>query len=772
MSGNNLLFLCACTGLVNAVTSIGLGIFVLASKRRSPLVGWFSLFCFSVAYWAIHYYWWLTANSDASALYHIRHAMIGATLIPAVFVNFTLRLIEKSNRAASLLNFVCCTFFLWAIFTPQFISGAEKRMFFPYWPIPGIFFHFLLFYFVVNTFYAHYILWRGLREERGVKRNQIKYVFTGTLLGFLGGSTNYFLWYNIPIPPLLNLLVSLYIIAVAYGIARYKLMDIEVIVRRTLIFTGLLAFVFGVFSAATLVVRELLGYWGADEWWTSAVSIFIIVLGYDPIRNFLVRLTDRHLFQRKYDYQKLLKDASRGISKIENLQHLLSLVVHFITMRMRVKCAAILTKSKEEKGFKLEYTRGFTRDLSAFYLSENSEIIKYLTREKEAIEIEQLKEYISAGNKKKVRGEAPHSYDFERIHQTMSELDAYCCVPSFLGKELKNILVLGDKKSGDGYVSADLNVLFTLAQESAIAIENARLYDEAISKTHELEDINAQLEYAKNLLMKALKETEVANKQLQDTQAQLIHEQKMATLGRLAASVGHEVNNPLTILSMNVSRVLLKLRRNPDLKVSEIVETFDKMEQNIGRIKAVVNTLTGLLKKSEKGKFEPLSLKLILEETLPLVQFQTYLDNLTGTEVEFDVPGNLPLVRGDLERLQEVFLNMFINAYHAMEERQHRRIRVHAQVDSSDDKMIAIYFSDNGKGMTEEIQKKIFNYGFTTKPPGRGSGLGLYMCKYIIELHGGDVSVQSKVGEGTTFIIRLPAASETSEKTSNKMNAG
>lgn len=773
MTGQSLVYLGAYTGLINAVTSIGLGVFVLASKRRSPIVGWFSVFCFSVAYWAMHYYWWLTAGDESAALYHIRHAMLGALVIPAAFVAFSLRLINRKNRLVNFSNLVCCALFVSVIFTPLFIERVEQRMFFPYWPVPGFLFHLLLLFFLLNTCYAHYILWKGMHEARGIQRTQLKYVFTGTLLGFIGGSTNYFLWYNIPIPPFLNLLVSLYIIAVSYGIARYKLMDIEVIVRKTLIFTGLVAFVFGVFSAATLIIREFLSRLGVDQGWSLVVSIFLIVLGYDPIRNMLMRLTDRHFFQRKYDYQKLLKDASRGISKIENLQHLLSLVVHFITMRIRVKNAAILTKQKDEKGFKLEYTRGFTRDLSDFYLSENSEIIKYLTREKEAIEIDLIDEYVSAGNKKKVPGEAPHQYDFERIRHTLLELDAACCIPSFLGKELKNILVLGEKKSGDGYVSADLNVLYTLAQESAIAIENARLYDEAISKTHELEDINAQLEYAKNLLMKALKETEVANKQLQDTQAQLIHEQKMATLGRLAASVGHEVNNPLTILSMNVSRVLLKLRRNPDLKVSEIMDTFDKMEQNIGRIKAVVNTLTGLLKKSEKGKFEPLSLKLILEETLPLVQFQTYLDNLTGTEVEFDVPGNLPLVRGDLERLQEVFLNLFINAYHAMEEKQHRRIRVHAEVDARDNRMIAIYFSDNGKGMTEEIQKKIFNYGFTTKPPGRGSGLGLYMCKYIIELHGGDVSVQSKVGEGTTFIIRLPIASETSsgEKESKRLTA-
>nr|MBP9865886.1 HAMP domain-containing histidine kinase [Candidatus Omnitrophota bacterium] len=170
-------------------------------------------------------------------------------------------------------------------------------------------------------------------------------------------------------------------------------------------------------------------------------------------------------------------------------------------------------------------------------------------------------------------------------------------------------------------------------------------------------------------------------------------------------------------------------------------------------------TLTGLLKKSEKGKFEPLSLKLILEETLPLVQFQTYLDNLAGTEVEFIVPGSIPLIRGDLERLQEVFLNLFINAYHAMEGRPNPKITVTADVDP-ENKFVGIHFTDTGKGMTEETAKRIFNYGFTTKPAGKGSGLGLYMCKYIIELHGGDIKVTSEVDVGTTFTLTLPVFEE------------
>ncbi len=354
-------------------------------------------------------------------------------------------------------------------------------------------------------------------------------------------------------------------------------------------------------------------------------------------------------------------------------------------------------------------------------------------------------------------------YDFVEIRREMEELRAVCCIPSFLGQELRTVLILGEKKSGDRYSNQDLDILFTLAQEAAVAIENARLYDEAINRSRELQKINEELNTAKGRLVKALDATEKANRELLNTQAQLIHEQKMATLGRLAASVGHEVNNPLTILSMNVSRAILKYRKDPDLKVAEVLDLFQKMEQNIGRIKAVVNTLTGLLKKSEKGKFEPLSLKLILEETLPLVEFQTYLDNLTGTEVEFDVPSNIPLIRGDLERLQEVFLNLFINAYQAMAGRRSRKIAVSARVEDPESKMVAIYFTDSGSGMTEEVQKKIFTYGFTTKSPGRGSGTGLYMCKYIIELHGGEIKVKSRPGVGTTFRLTLPLYEEPSQ---------
>jgi len=541
---------------------------------------------------------------------------------------------------------------------------------------------------------------------------------------------------------------------------RHKFWNFELIARKAFVFVGILSVFFLVFLSLTYLFDSFIR---PRIYLHSYVSIFLAmtvgVFLYHPFEKIFTALTDRFFFHRKYNYQKILKDASKGISKIESLKHLFSLVVHFVTMKIRVGNAAILTRQNGRDHFKLGYERGYRKMFIEYTVQASNPLIQFLETEREAIDLEQVNACMNSG--KKERGKKPQRYDFAAIKRQMDDLEIVCCVPSFLGRELRNVLVLGEKKSGHRYTDEDLNVLFTLAQESAIAIENARLYDEAIKKTRELEQINHQLEVAKLRLTKSLQETEKSSKQLQDAQVQLVHEQKMATLGRLAASVGHEVNNPLTILSMNVSRAILKNRKNPELKVAEIMDMFQKMEQNINRIKAVVNTLTGLLKKSEKGKFEPLSLKLILEETLPLVQFQTYLDNLNLTDVEFNVPGNIALIRGDLERLQEVFLNLFINAYHAIADKRNPRIAVKAEVNPDNPKMISIQFKDNGHGMSDEVTKKIFNYGYTTKPPGRGSGLGLYMCKYIIELHGGTIQVSSQVGRGTTFLLTLPIYEET-----------
>lgn len=494
-----------------------------------------------------------------------------------------------------------------------------------------------------------------------------------------------------------------------------------------------------------------------------AFSIVLLFLSlsfylYERIRPVYELWLEQTLFPEGVNYKKLLDDATRRIAKIKSPRRLFSLVIHFVTMSLSVKNAAVLVK--DLKGvFRLAHQRGYQElENIGLSLDGRNPIISFLDREKSPLDLDQI-EVLLKNSMRRVN-QSHLSYPFEVIHQELTRLRAVSIIPSFYGKELKSILLIGYKKDGKKLSEKEIDILFHLSEDTAIAIENARLYDEALGKGKKLEQINRELHDASRKLIHALNETEEANKRLQDTQAQLLHEQKMVTLGRLASSVGHEINNPLTILSMNVSRIILKYRKDPELKVEDVLDFFKKIEANIQRIQAVVNTLTGLLRRHEKGRMKPLSLKIVLEETLPLVRFQTYMDNLSGTEVEFDMPTHIPLIRGDLERLQEVFLNLFINSLHAMQGSQNRKISVRAETDAEDPKMVVISFTDNGVGMPEEVMKKIFNFRFTTKQEGKGSGIGLYMCKYIVEIHGGQIKVQSKPGQGTTFKIILPVYEE------------
>ena len=732
------------------------------------------LYSSALALWSLCVYLFSSTPHSQLSFFYLKVLHIGAILIPVFWFHFNLIFFNQLNvwNKAELriyyffsFIFLFCNFFL----SNLFIGKVYPQNGFPNFMDPGpLYLPWVLLFFIIAVS-AHIKMYKYYFILQGLKKRQLTFFVIASLIGYIG-ALGYFLplydQFYFPYPYGCYGAAAFAIVA-AVSIVRYRLFDIELIIKKTLVFTGVFAVLIAVVAGVTAITQSYIGqYIGMNALATRIISLIIAMFLFDPLRKFLVNITDKYLFQKKYDYHRFLKDASRGMSKIEGLHRMLGLVVHFITMKMRVNNAAVLRmKTGDNNSFALAYKRGYGERYFSYELSENSPLVKYLYIHKEAVDIEKIKEKIeNIGSRKKVklrekskRKRNDEVYDYEGIKKDMDGIKASCCVPSFLGRELKNILMLGEKKSGGYYTDEDSSLLFALAQEASIAIENARLYDEAINKTRELGQINEQLGRSKKLLEQALTDAEGANKQLQDTQAQLIHEQKMATLGRLAASVGHEVNNPLTILSMNVSRIILKYRKDKSIKVSEIIDVFDKMEKNIERIKAVVNTLTGLLKKSEKGRFEPLSLKLLLEETLPLVQFQTYLDNLSGTEVDFNVPGNIPLIRGDLERLQEVFLNLFITAYHAMAGKRHRKIKVVGEIDPEDSKMVAVHFTDNGSGMAEETRKKIFNYGFTTKPVGKGSGLGLYMCKYIIELHGGTIRVKSKQGEGTTFTLTLPA---------------
>ena len=287
-------------------------------------------------------------------------------------------------------------------------------------------------------------------------------------------------------------------------------------------------------------------------------------------------------------------------------------------------------------------------------------------------------------------------------------------------------------------------------------------------------------------LARTIKELKLANEKLKQTQSQLLQQEKMASIGQLAAGVAHEINNPTGFVSSNLGtmgeyvedlmkvfekydklydfckkledeRIASLLREIEDAKESIdldfILEDFNKVieesKEGMQRIKKIVQNLKDFSHPGEE-KLTYVDVNKAIESTLSIVW-----NELKYKAEVIKEYGEIPEIKGYPQQLNQVFMNMLINAAQAIKEKGRIRIKTYAE-----DKNIFIEISDTGVGMSEEVMSHIFEPFFTTKEVGRGTGLGLSMSYGIIKKHNGEIKVKSKIGEGTTFTVKLPLGDE------------
>jgi PAS domain S-box-containing protein len=226
---------------------------------------------------------------------------------------------------------------------------------------------------------------------------------------------------------------------------------------------------------------------------------------------------------------------------------------------------------------------------------------------------------------------------------------------------------------------------------------------------------------------------------------QLRQSEKLAALGELVAGVAHEVNNPLTGISA-FAQLLLEDELNGEQK-----ESVTLMKREADRAVSVIRDLLAFARKTGPRSVS-VDMNDLLEQTLRL---RAYGMRSTGVAVESDLDPALARVRGDDRQLQQVLLNLIVNAEHAMASTPVRQLGVRTRNEGS---RVVVEIRDTGTGMTPEVQKRIFEPFFTTKPEGTGTGLGLSVSYGIIQSHAGTLSAHSALGVGSTFRLSLPAS--------------
>ena len=241
--------------------------------------------------------------------------------------------------------------------------------------------------------------------------------------------------------------------------------------------------------------------------------------------------------------------------------------------------------------------------------------------------------------------------------------------------------------------------------------------------------------------------------QLRETHDKLIHQNKMASLGKLSASVVHEINNPIAGI-LNLVMLIKRIASEDGLAprdYDQFGHYFDLMETETKRISRIVSNLLSF---SRQAKMEMTALDLndVVDKTLVLNQ---NLLKINGIHVKKRFAQSLPQITGSEDQLQQVFMNIISNAAEAMETQTKGQLTITTRV-SKAQKTVQIIFKDTGVGIPKHHLSQLFEPFFTTKKKGKGVGLGLSVAYGIVQEHGGTIHVTSTAGEETTFKVELP----------------
>lgn len=312
-------------------------------------------------------------------------------------------------------------------------------------------------------------------------------------------------------------------------------------------------------------------------------------------------------------------------------------------------------------------------------------------------------------------------------------------VPLLANDRVLGVLTL-DHTDPDHFQPQHMGLMRAIAHQASAAIEKARLHKEV---TH-LAEVLAE-------------RVEERTRELRETQAQLIQAEKLAALGELAAGIAHEINNPLHILQLYVEQMNMQV--TADTPFGEYLDPMHNALDNIARLAGQLRDFS----RPASGEWKPVKINDTLAGVLRLVNKEMMHCQI---EIVQRMTSDLPMVSGDVRQLEQVFLNIILNARDAMPGGGRLTIETYAG-----EGVIHIRFADTGTGIEDENLTRIFEPYFTTKED-RGTGLGLAICQRIVTQHGGRISVSSRLGEGAIFIIHLPISRwERSSETRTKAQA-
>jgi two-component system, NtrC family, sensor kinase len=801
-----------------ALIYLGIGLYVLLRRWTAPSSTHFYIFCL-VSF--IFYAFKFTGKLNQFDWTIYWGNVVAWLLQPALFLHFVLTFPEK--RAFLLKHrWIIPTIYVPGalllvvhIFTLRMLKASERVR----WNLDRVQMGYLALFFVV----AAAILWNSYRRAgTPILRQQLKWVTRGTILAIAPFTLFYVIPYLTGAMPSSAMKVSVLSLGLlpltfGYAIFRYRLMDVDLIFKRGMVYTLAAAAIVSLYFAVVAGVAELVHTQVPSSGPVGLMLAMVVTaLLFDPVRKWIQEHIDQFFYRTRYDYRKTLIEFGRELSSETDLDRMLSSVVDRLSRTLLVDRMAIFLAAGEPPQFELAKSFGMTQTSGLDF------------------------DFLSAP---RPETEAGHLF-LENVHQvpretasarqTIAKLDLNYYIPCRAQQRTIAFLGLGKTVEGDFLTSEDIELLETLAGYIGIAIQNARLYaslEEKVAEYERLKDFNENIVESINVgvmavdlrdrieswnsqmeVMYALPRRQALTRPLSevfpaefveefyrvrqnpginnlykfrlatpagesrvvnvaiaplvtkkfnvigrliivdditeriDLESQLSQADKLSSIGLLAAGVAHEVNTPLAVISSYAQMLSKQLQDDPQKG-----GLLEKITRQTFRASEIVNNLLNFSRTSGT-EFTEVNVNKIIADTMALLEHQF---KITKIRVEDDLAGHLPLISGNPGRLQQVFLNLFLNARDAMPEGGTLKVA------TSNGDGVSVVVSDTGSGIAQEHIQRIYDPFFTTKSApregqGKGTGLGLSVTYGIIQEHAGKIRVESHPGRGTTFYLDFP----------------
>jgi len=652
-----------------------------------------------------------------------------------LFIQFVHSFLGITNR--KWIHYIAYGFtFLLLFFTPThwFISGYQRYKFGTIAKAGPVFYIFAALV-VLTVFYCLFVLTDSMRRATdNQKKNRIKYILGGMGIAALLIALNILTVCGFNIYPMGNF-SFIPAVFLAVGILKYDLLDIGVLIRRGSVYfilTGIVTVIY------ILTIYLFNAVFMGSRYERSLVFPFVlavlIVLFFNPLREKVQEFINNLFFRGKYDYQSILKETSGQMASLLRAEQIRNLILESISKALQVNHVHLVLYDDVKRTFhRYSMYNGDKGDTEQNVFNYDHPIVTLLETVKRPLG----KSYLE--NQAAQKGKRNHIADL------LHELNAFLMVPMISATELIGIIALGQKKSGTLFVHEDLELLMTMANQGVTALDNARSYEEIENLNRHLERKVAERTAA---LQRALEEKE-------QTQNQLIQSESLAAIGQLVAGTAHELNNPIASASSLIQTCADSIK-DYDITVKNLDEVVNDLEFSLKELKRASDIVRSLLDLSRQTQVyvEPVNINIALDDALRVL-YNQYKHLKIEIEKQYD---DLPYVEGNFANLGQVFINVIKNAVESLIDETGKITLITRYQRKTHTAVIEI--RDTGRGIADENLQNIFKPFFTTKPVGKGTGLGLYISHEIVRRHGGDIRVRSAKEEGTVFTIELPCKKE------------